>query len=159
MNLDPKHAMKFSKFESDPWPPVTLRLPTILHLTIKASCEWLFTLCCTVAPQPVDADGKTIGMHIFDVPEGSQEYQDVLRRFHESASDHWRGCKTQACTRSTSLCKIPFVTNTQRRRWMWLVRQLFHGSKEDRVKLIAADGFNRSLAADSNGGYSAIVYT
>ena len=105
-------------------------------------------------PQPTDSAGKPVSMHMFDVAETSQEYQEALRDFHATIKHKVTvlslkriqnpGLYAKYLTLQDTLCvkhkmkKVP-------------VKLLFHGSKEDSVKFIATQGFNRSLAAEANG--------
>ena len=100
-------------------------------------------------------------MHMFDVAETSQEYQDALRDFHATINQKVTvlslrriqnpGLYTKHLTLQDTLCgkhkmnKVP-------------VKQLFHGSKEESVKFIATQGFNRSLAAEANGEYLSVMF-
>ena len=131
----------------------------ILYCITTVMLEIIFLLTHAVnlpdtwAPQ----DGKASGMHMFDVPEGSQEYQDALLRFRETINQ-------PAAVTIISLKRVQnpnlyqlhsalenAIYNKYSKEKVD-VRQLFHGSKEDSIKYIATQGFNRSLAADSNGG-------
>ena len=95
---------------------------------------------------------------MFDVPEGSQEYQDALRRFRETINQQvtivsLKRVQNPSLYQKHSALEDTIFFNKYSKKKVD-VRQLFHGSKEDSIKYIATQGFNRSLAADSNGEYS-----
>ena len=111
----------------------------------------------TWEPQPADANGKEKSMHMFDVPQGSPEYKEILHRFYE---------KTDPSTVTIVSLKRVQNPNEYRKHMAFLeaiqrkyshqkkkidVRRLFHGCAEDVIEPIAVQCFNRNFSATSNG--------
>ena len=107
--------------------------------------------------QPADANGKELPMHMFDVPQSSSEYKEVLDRFSET---------TDLSTVNIISLKRVQNPNEYRKHMAFLeairrkyshqkkkidVRRLFHGCAEAVIEPIAVQGFNRNFAATSNG--------
>ena len=100
-------------------------------------------------------------MHMFEVASGSAEFQEALKRFHDTIG-----------STTVQVVKLERIQNpNEYRRHSTLfetisrkhhnkkieVKQLFHGCKEDSVKPIATQGFNRNFAADANGKFYALL--
>lgn len=96
-------------------------------------------------------------MHMFDVPESSSEYQEIVDRFSET---------TDLSTVTVISLKRVQNPNEYRRHMAFEeaisrkyshskkkidVRKLFHGCSEAVIEPIAVQGFNRNYAATSNG--------
>ena len=113
----------------------------------------------TWEPQPQEAGGKLETMHMFEVASGSAEYQEALKRFHETiGSTTVQVVKLERIQNPNEYRKHStlFEAISQKHHNKKIeVKQLFHGCKEDSVKPIATQGFNRNFAADANG----IFYT
>ena len=115
------------------------------------------TLPDTWEPQPTDSAGKPVSMHMFDVVETSQEYQEALRDFHATIKQKVTVLSLKRVQNPGLYAKYIALQESvcvKHKEKKVLVKQLFHGSKEDSVKFIATQGFNRSLAAEANGKYT-----
>ena len=117
----------------------------------------LVTFPSTWETQPKDTDGKVVPMHMFDVPQGSQEYEDALTRFYETTD---RSTVTVVSLQRVQnpneyrkhMAFSEYVgTKYSHQKKKVVVRRLFHGCREDVVKPIAVQGFNRNFAASANG--------
>ena len=103
-----------------------------------------------------EVDGIPAPVHYFEVPQGSQEYQNALGRFNETIRH-----------KSVNIIKLERIQNpTAYTRYITLrdtisqkyplkkkieVKELFHGMKEENIHLISNQGFNRNFAGDANG--------
>ena len=110
----------------------------------------------TWEPQPVGADGKDEPMHMFDVVKDSPEYQEALKRFHETIGQTVTIVSLKRIQNPVEYGKHVSLRELIAKKYQTKtpsIRQLFHGSKGDSIQLIAVQGFNRNFAADANGMY------
>ncbi len=109
----------------------------------------------TWAPQPKDANGKEVTMHMFDVPEDSTEYKEVLDRFYETTDSSTVTIISLKRVQNLSEYRkhMAFLEAISRKHYKKKidVRRLFHGCGEKSIEPIAVQGFNRNYAATSNG--------
>lgn len=110
----------------------------------------------TWEPQPMDAaDSKESPMHMFDVDQSSSEYQEALKRFHDTIGQTVTVVSLKRIQNPVEYGKHASLKDNIAKKYHKKVdvRQLFHGSKEDSITVIATQSFNRSFAADANGIY------
>lgn len=102
----------------------------------------------------MDADHNESTMHMFDVPQGSSEYQEALKNFLDTVGVPVTISSLKRVQNPTLYQKHTTLQDTFTKKYPKKridVKHLFHGSSEDSIKCIATQGFNRSLAADANG--------
>lgn len=104
----------------------------------------------------MDADGNASTVHMFDVPQGSTEYQEALQNFFDTVNQQVTIASLKRVQNPTLYQKHTTLQDTMCKKYPKKkidVKRLFHGSSDDSIKYIATQGFNRSLAADANGMY------
>ncbi len=87
-----------------------------------------------------------------EVKEGTPEYAEALKRFHETI-----GCKVTVLKLERVQNSFQYSLHTTlkdgiaRKHGTKNIKQLFHGLKEESVDPVITTGFNRSFAATANG--------
>ena len=104
--------------------------------------------------QPTGEDGNTKTVHMTDVAPESEEYKEAVKNFISTVKQTVTivslkrvqnpGLYTKHVALQETLCSKYAKRRVE-------TKQLFHGCKEDTVKYIATQGFNRSLAASAHG--------
>ena len=95
-------------------------------------------------------------MHMFDVVKDSPEYQEALKRFHETIGQTVTIVSLKRIQNPVEYGKHVSLRELIAKKYQTKtpsIRQLFHGSSETCIQLIAVQGFNRSYAGDANGKY------
>ena len=105
-------------------------------------------------------DGKPVAMCMLDVAQGSLEYDEALKYFHQRIGAKVTVVKLQRIQNPNmyniheafleSICKKYPGKKID-------VKHLFHGSKEESIRLIATQGFNRNFASDANGILNTLI--
>ncbi len=93
---------------------------------------------------------------MLEVQKGTQEYIDAVKEFEESLTKNKIKVsieKIERIEKKTEYGKHMALQKAIRDKHKKEpeVRRLFHGSKQESLKLIAFQGFNRIFAADANG--------
>jgi hypothetical protein len=91
---------------------------------------------------------------MIDVPQGSAEYQEALKRFNETIGQTVTIASLKRVQNPTLYQKHTTLEDTTCKKYSKkkiTVKNLFHGCAEESIKFIASQGFNRSLAAEANG--------
>lgn len=110
----------------------------------------------TWEPQPTDANGKELQMHMFDVPESSSEYKEIVDQFSETTPLSSITIVSLKRVQNPNLYRkhMAFEEAIQE-KYSHLkkidIRRLFHGCPQHVIKPIAVLGFNRNTATTANG--------
>lgn len=95
-------------------------------------------------------------MSMIEVQKGTQEYMDAVKEFEDSLTKYKVNCSIEKVERIEN--KMEYNKHMAMHKAIRdkhkkepLVKRLFHGSQQDKLQLIAAQGFNRNFAADVNG--------
>ncbi len=115
----------------------------------------IVTLPPSWEPQPVE-DGKPVAMCMLNVTQGSLEYDEALKYFHQSIGTNIAVVKLQR-VQNPNMYYIheafqEYISNKYPSKKID-VKHLFHGLREESICLIATQGFNRNFASDANGIY------
>lgn len=112
-----------------------------------------------ITDYPETWDLSNIGKDVvtfFDVDELSTEYTSATKRFNETIGSNVIITRVQRIQNPSEYARYQSLKKT----WRMLhgkgsvhEKELFHGTKRDKVEPICSTGFNRGYAADSNGEY------
>ena len=98
--------------------------------------------------------GKEV-VSFYDVAENSDEYVKATKRFNDTIGNKVVITQVQRIQNPAEYTRYQSLKNT----WTMLhgqssvsEKELFHGTKRDKIEPICSTGFNRGYAADSNGG-------
>ena len=98
--------------------------------------------------------GKEV-VSFYDVPDNSDEYAKATKRFNDTIGNKVMITEVQRIQNPAEYTRYQSLKNT----WTMLhgqgsvsEKELFHGTKRDKIEPICSTGFNRGYAADSNGG-------
>lgn len=99
--------------------------------------------------------GVPATVYRFEVPQGSPEYQDALKRFNETIGQTSVTVIKLERIQNPNLYSLHIAlrdTVSQKYHCKKIeVKKLFHGTKEASITPITTQGFNRNFAADANG--------
>ena len=104
--------------------------------------------------QPLDNDGNEKTLHMFEVVQGSAEYEEAVKNFNATIGQTVTITGLKRVQNPTLYLKHTTLQETICKKYSKKkveVRHLFHGCGEDILKYIATQGFNRSKAGDTNG--------
>jgi hypothetical protein len=91
---------------------------------------------------------------MFEVDKSSTEYKKALEGFFKTIDQtvtilSLKRIQNPGLYRKHAALQVSLCEKYSKKKID--VRQLFHGSKEETMELIATQGFNRILAAEANG--------
>ena len=104
--------------------------------------------------QPLNDDGNEKTLHMFEVVQGSGEYEEAVKNFKATIGQTVTIISLKRVQNPTLYLRHATLQDTLCKKYSKKeveVRHLFHGCGEDILKYIAIQGFNRSKAGRANG--------